>query len=169
MYKTRQERLAKKTRSFSAKDHLYDFLDELSEMEKGEVSLKTYQGAERIKFLMNTPTNKFRTLSDRQYQGYWQEIDFVPSNLGPNKGFLAYWICCHCSRRVKYLYQLELEPPPYCRDCNNLVYEQPNRRKRGLSRLFKKPYLTDYDKELLIKHTGITEEDIVRAKKWGTI
>ena len=120
---------------------------------------------ECMKDLMNRPENTtFKSLKDiwdGNYYWYDQKVDFVPSNL--RRGFIFYFICNECERRVKYLYEYAITAAPLCRTCCRLSYEQPNRKSRALSRLIRKPYLSTEGKYILIKKTGLTLEDFYGA------
>ncbi len=116
--------------------------------------------------LMNDPANTaFKSVRDVFGDGrpYWHEqgVDFVPSNL--KRGFIFYFRCNGCYRRVKYLYEFSTLQSPLCRICCHLHYEQPNRKARELSRLFRRPYLSVEAKYALIKRAGITIEDVRAA------
>ena len=118
--------------------------------------------------LMNDPKNTtFKSIRDpRDSYYYWhkQRFDYVPSNLGRDRGFVFYFICNGCGRRVKYLYEYSSLESPLCRTCCHLKYEQPSRKARDISRLIRRPYLSSEDKYVLIKRAGITTEDVVAAK-----
>ena len=89
-------------------DYLRTFLRELSNKEEKQTEIKTELDALRVKDLMNVPTNTtFKSLENiRNGQPYWkyQEVDCIPSNLGRSRGYLFYFICNSCERRVKFLY-----------------------------------------------------------------
>ena len=116
--------------------------------------------------LMSNPENTaFKSardfLGDGQYYWHEQRVDFVPSNL--KKGFIFYFRCNGCYRRVKYLYEYAVTKSPLCRICCRLPYRQPLRKERQLSRLINRPYLSSEAKYMLIKRAGITVEDVVVA------
>ena len=139
------------------------FLLELAEREKRPfIRLTRLSDADRIKGLLNIPKNTiFKSIADfRTGIPYWekQEVDFVASNLG--RGYLFYFICNRCGRRVKYLYDYIAFGSPLCRTCCQLNYKAPSRKARELSRLIRKPYLSNEAKYMLIKRAGITKEDI---------
>jgi formylmethanofuran dehydrogenase subunit E len=84
--------------------------------------------AERIKQMMNTPGDTFYILQGIQSQHYnWQRFDYIPSNLG--KGYIFYFICDQCERRVEFLYMPEWSGRYLCRTCHNLRYPSKPRRK----------------------------------------
>lgn len=89
-------------------DYLRTFLHDLSSLEKRPVEVKTELDALRIHGLMNNPKNtRFKSMNNlTSGQPYWkyQEIAYVPSNLGRGRGYLFYFICYSCERRTKYLY-----------------------------------------------------------------
>jgi hypothetical protein len=123
--------------------------------------------AENMRELMNDPKNttykSIRDFRNGDYFWHHQKVDFVQSNLG--RGYIFYFRCNGCYRRVKYLYEYSLLESPLCRICCNLNYDykQPNRSMRNISRLLKKPYLSSEGKYMLIKQAGITQEDVMAA------
>jgi hypothetical protein len=134
---------------------------------KYDVKLKTgyLGGAEYLKGLLNASQDKVVPYLEK-LEGlfYWnsQKVDFVPSNLGENKGYLFYFICAYCDSRVKLLFRRKICEQPACRTCCDIGYKptQSRRQVRRLSRLIHKPYLHSEDKQALIKYAGITKEDI---------
>ena len=85
---------------------------------------------------MNKPSNTtFKSMRDfRGGDYFWheQKVDFVASNLG--RGFIFYFRCNGCGRRVKYLYEYSMLDTPLCRICCRLRYEQPNPQHSNQSR-----------------------------------
>jgi hypothetical protein len=122
---------------------------------------------EEVRFMveqMNRPEfTTFKSLRD-PFGGYyyWDEqvVEFKPSNLGKDKGFIFYFRCKGCYHRVKYLYEYSMIKPPLCRICCHLPYQQPSRNARALSRALRQPYLSSEAKYGLIKRAGITVEDV---------
>ncbi len=116
---------------------------------------------------MNNPANTaFKSVRDVFGDGrpFWheQKVDFLPSNL--RRGFIFYFRCNGCYRRVKYLYQYSMLEAPLCRICCRLPYPQPSRQARRLSKLIRQPYLSSEAKYQIIKRAGITVEDIMTSK-----
>jgi hypothetical protein len=131
--------------------------------EKGHVFDTRHEGNVRYMVeLMNKPENTtFKSVRDLQEDRYYwdyQKVDFVRSNL--KRGFIFYFVCNGCGRRVKYLYEYSVMRTPLCRICCRLDYEPPTRKARELSRLIRKPYLSSEAKYALIKKAGITEDDV---------
>lgn len=145
-------------------EYLRAFLDELAGKESRRAQINSRFQAERIKGLMNMPENTtFKSIADlRTGYPYWYEqaVDFVPSNLGKDKGFIFYFICNSCGRRRKDLYFPSMIDEPLCRVCCRLQYKQPNRKTRALSRIVNKPYISSDDKYALMKRLEVGEEDI---------
>lgn len=56
------------------------------------------------------------------------KMTYTKSNLG--KGFVFWFICNLCGRRVKYLYFPPNSQVLACRDCHKLAYEYQNESKR---------------------------------------
>lgn len=119
-------------------DYLRTFLHELSNKENKRIEVKSELDALRIKELMNIPENTtFKSLDDiRGQQPYWkyQKVDCVPSNLGRGRGYLFYFICNSCERKVKFLYFHTYTEPPMCRKCYRLPYSKSPYNQRKLSR-----------------------------------
>lgn len=115
-------------------DYLRTFLHDLSKLENRPVEVKTELDALRIQGLMNNPKNtRFKSMNDlTSEQPYWkyQEVAYVPSNLGRGHGYLFYFICYSCERKTKYLYFHSYLEPPVCRKCQRLPYKRPIWRKR---------------------------------------
>jgi|GEM_PF-810056 len=143
-------------------EYLRIFLIELAKKESREVEIKRCFQAERIKGLI--PDNTiFRALADfRTGYPHWhkQKVDFVPSNLGKNRGFIFYFICNGCGKKRKDLYYPSMIDEPLCRVCCRLRYKQPNRETRSLSRIVNKPYISNDDKYMLMKRLEIGKKDI---------
>jgi len=115
-------------------DYLRLFLHDLSELEGKHVEVINELDALRIKGLMNNPQNtRFKSAADiSSDQPYWkyQDVEYVPSNLGKGKGFIFYFICYGCERKTKYLYFHTYTEPPVCRKCQRLPYKRLSWRKR---------------------------------------
>jgi hypothetical protein len=120
--------------------------------------------AERLKQLLNDPRNttfkSTRDPADGLYFWHEQNVTFIRSNLGHDKGAIFYFLCNSCHRRVKFLYEYSSCYPPLCRKCCRLGYKYPTRKSQDLSRILRKPYLSSEDKHWIIKRAGITKEDI---------
>ena len=110
-------------------DYLRIFLLELSRHEKRPlIKLRIRFEAERVKGLLNIAKNTpFKSFRDIQGIPYWddQPVDYIPSNLG--RGYLFYFLCTHCGRRVKYLYEYSLASEPICRKCCRITYRRNKR------------------------------------------
>lgn len=130
----------------------------------GALNANHASGAIHMKELLNNPAyTTFKSIRDfRDGFFYWneQKVDYVPSNLGRGRGYLFYFICNGCGRRIKYLYECTPLDTPLCRICCCLGYKEPSRKARYLSRLLRKSYLSSEAKYMLIKRAGITREDI---------
>lgn len=118
-------------------DYVRTFLLQLSELEHDRIRINSEWEAERIKALLNIPKNTmFKSPADlRSGVPYWneQEVDYVRSNLKQNKGFIFYFICGQCDRRVKRLFFYTLLEPPICRHCCRLPYRQKSYKERKMS------------------------------------
>jgi hypothetical protein len=92
-----------------------------------DLRIRSLAEAETIKNMMNNPSNFFTSLQNIQsYHQNWQTFDFVPSNLG--RGYLFYFVCDRCERRVKYLYMLSNSHVYLCRTCCKLKYRTYKRK-----------------------------------------
>lgn len=65
------------------------------------------------------------------------KLTYTKSNLG--KGFIFWFICGVCGRKVRYLYIPPNSEVAACRICHRLVYDKQNESKkfRGLEKLFR--------------------------------
>ena len=128
-----------------------------------EVKMRYGDEANVIREQINMQNNpQFRHIKSIDGHSYWsnQKVDFVKSNLGSERGVIFYFICNCCGRRAKYLYFLSYADEPLCRICCNLIYNQPNRKTRSLSRILHKPFLSTEDRYTIMKRADITKEDI---------
>jgi hypothetical protein len=147
------------------------FQDALSEIEgKGyRFDFRHPLDVKRLRELMNDKRNTtFKSTRDIQSGFYYwdeQRVDFIPSNLGRERGFIFYFICNGCCRRVKYLYEYSSCESPLCRICCGLKYEAPTRKARTISRLIRKPYLSSEGRYTLIKKAGLTMQDFLDSEK----
>ncbi len=82
--------------------------------------------AEEIEVFVSDPKNTtFKSVKDILTglpHWYGQNVTYTPSNLG--KGFIFYFICNECRRRVKYLYRFNMTEAPVCRTCSGLDYKR---------------------------------------------
>lgn len=67
------------------------------------------------------------------------KMTYTRSNLG--KGFIFWFICEVCGRKVRYLYIPPNSQVSACRACHRLAYDcqNDNKRSRGLNRLLNNP------------------------------
>ena len=107
---------------------------------RGKLTIRTQSEAERLKTLFNDRHNTtFKSMADiRHGRPYWDEqlVDYVPSNIGG--GYIFYFICNDCGRRVKYLYFYSYLYSPLCRKCVRLPYRQATRPERRVSRYMRR-------------------------------
>lgn len=115
-------------------DYLRCFLHDLSIIENHPVEVKTDFDALRLKGLMNNPKNtRFKSAVDlTSGQPYWkyQDVEYIPSNLGKGRGFIFYFICYSCEKKAKYLYFTSYLEPPVCRKCCRLPYRQSYKQRK---------------------------------------
>jgi len=90
--------------------------------------VRTQNEAQLVKEFLDEPQNtKYKSARGLDGFYYWsqQKVDFVASNLG--LGFLFYFVCNGCGKRVKYLYRYSECESPLCRLCCRLKYKSPAR------------------------------------------
>ena len=91
----------------------------------------TEEQAELVKAVLNNPENTFSASITSMYdEPFWgrQEVDYVPSNLGENRGYIYYFRCHNCLRRVRHLYSNSMQDAPSCRHCFRLKYRHKSRK-----------------------------------------
>lgn len=147
----------KKIERVSIKEYLNSFIENFYPCAR--IRTNNPSQAWVIKEQANRPQNtSFKSL---RWSGWSeQEIDYVPSNLGENRGVIFYFICNQCHRKVKYLYVLSYAYSPLCRVCSNLKYQEPTRLARSISKAINKNYMTAEVKYAAMKRMGITKNDI---------
>lgn len=106
--------------------YVRDFLRNIRESE-GRIFNTNHSGeVAYMKELLNTPKyTAFKSVKDlRTGIPFWneQKVDYIQSNLGTDRGYIFYFICNGCKRRVKYLYEFSTLESPLCRMCCRLVY-----------------------------------------------
>jgi hypothetical protein len=149
---------------FNIKGYVKAVIDDIHEKEGRVFRLNR---PEEVKYLMeflNNPAyTTFKSGRDsRTGKYFWNEqrVDCIPSNLGMGHGFISYFRCNGCNRRVKTLYEYSTLKSPLCRICLDLDYDVPSGKARELSRILRKPYFSISDKRTIIEKMGITREDI---------
>ncbi len=86
------------------------------------------------------------------------QFDFVKSNL--DKGFIFYFVCTSCERRVKYLYQLIDGSELRCRSCHQLTYtrkKQGNNTDKEVRHLLRNPQALVMYLQSIPQHSAIAE------------
>ncbi len=167
-YNHKNKELLNRIERIDITEYVRAFLLNLMTLEKRlTIRVNKLSDVERIKELMNLPKNTAsKSFSDvRSGIPYWdmQKIDYINSNIG--RGYIFYFLCSGCGRRVKYLYEYNMTLSPLCRICCRLGYKSPTRKDRSLSYWSKKPYLSSEDKYMLAKQFGIKKEDVPEEKK----
>jgi hypothetical protein len=168
MYNNNRYKNSSDLKQIDVTGYVESFLLELAKRERrSSIKITKLSDVERIKGLLNLPKNTaFKSLSDiRTNIPFWerQEVDYIKSNLG--KGYIFYFLCNICGRRVKYLYNYNEYSSPKCRICCDLRYKSPTRKDRSLSRWSKKPYLSSEDRYMMAKRFGIKKEDVPEEKR----
>lgn len=148
---------------FSSTDYVKSFARKIERTEGRTIRGHHLGEALHLQELLHIPENTAsKTMLDMQTGEYFwgvQKLALVASNLGRGKGFVWYFICNGCRRRVKYLYEESTMRSPLCRHCCGFRYSQPSRKSRRLSRLLNKAYVSPEDKKTLIRLMGLTRED----------
>jgi len=152
---------------FDIRDHVRNFIGDIRKRE-GRILNTHHSGeVEYMKELLNNPKyTAFKSI--RAFDTgipHWNEqgVDYVSSNLGRGRGYIFYFICNGCRRRVKYLYEHNILESPLCRTCCQLSYEAPPNKTRELIRLLRKPHFPNYSsgvRYMIVKQVGITKEDV---------
>lgn len=114
----------------SSTDFIVGFISEIRERSKAELGwlegsrIRNEAEADTLLSWINTGGAKsYNALLNIQSQhDNWQQMTYIPSNLGHRKGYIFYFICNGCEERVKYLYMLKSSSIFRCRECNNLRY-----------------------------------------------
>lgn len=163
MYRHQDKDFMERAERLDITDYVQTFMLNFKQKKGVLLKINYFDGADYLKQLLNSPENKICSpLESINEFFYWspQKVDFIPSNLGKNKGYVFYFICIYCETRVKYLYKYRTYESPMCRTCCKLGYVPPSRRARNISRLIRKPYLSSEAKYLIVKYAGITKKDV---------
>lgn len=104
-------------------DYVQTFLLGFKKNHGVALKINNFGTAEYLKSLLNSSQNRV-CLPLESLNGffYWnsQKVDFVSSNL--SKGYIFYFACSYCDKRVKYLYQYRTYDEPSCRTCCKFGY-----------------------------------------------
>lgn len=131
-----KKRMANILERISVKEYMWRYFH-------GEAKRETYQTTERVSpnsLRIEWPTGMSITglhnLRDISGELCWknQVVEYIPSNLGKDRGIVYYFVCNDCGRRVKHLYFDNYLRAPLCRRCCGLPYRQPTRPERKISR-----------------------------------
>jgi hypothetical protein len=168
-YTHKNKELLNRIERIDITDYIQDGITHLRSKGYG-FSLDNAYEYNRLKELLNDPKNTtFKSMKDIMSGFYhWdtQEVECIPANRGNGNGFIFYFRCNNCMRRVKFLYEYNSCDSPLCRTCCGLKYTYPSKKGRGLSRMLRKPYLSDIDKQWIIKYAGITTDDVVQSNSY---
>jgi len=104
-----------------------------------------FQDEESVKKFINLVKGSIRinftqTVNNETYQSKPNPINltYTKSNLG--KGFIFWFICNGCGRKVRFLYFTPYSEELLCRNCHHLAYEKQNKRSdRLIKELIKNP------------------------------
>jgi len=147
------------------KGYVKTFIRNIREKEGRVFNTKHAGEIAYMKELLNTPAyTTFKSAKDLWTGDYYwneQKVDYVRSNLG--RGYIFYFKCNGCGRRVKDLYRYSELNSPVCRTCCGLGYDTPSNKSRELIRLLRKGHYPIYPSEvrwMIAKRAGITKEDI---------
>jgi hypothetical protein len=116
------------------KDYVRNFRTNLSKQAGLRIKVNTTDDIQKFNALINDPANTaYKSIRDfKTGEPFWnrQNVVYVPSNLGRNKGYVFYFLCSGCHRRTKYLYFYSGLEPPLCRQCCYLPYKQTSYQER---------------------------------------
>jgi len=93
------------------------------------------------------------TISDK----YIQEVG-ITSTTGSFGGFVYWFICPGCKRRIKKLYLLRNENVFLCRNCNHLAYKTQNLRDFRKTEYIRKTKKENIFKRRIKKRTDLLKE-----------
>lgn len=116
-------------------DYVQAFLIERKKIDWFAPKVANWDQVSYIKEELNKPENTtYKSMRDLQGFYYWnvQKVDFVPSNLGEGRGFVFYFVCSECERRVKYLYEYSSCASPLCRICCRLKYRKKKIKNQSI-------------------------------------
>ena len=84
--------------------------------------VSTEQELELLIDMLNNPKMRVygSLMNVQSHHQYWQSFSYVKSNLG--RGYIFYFICDGCERRVKHLYMPDGSSQFLCRLCHRLYY-----------------------------------------------
>jgi hypothetical protein len=118
------------------KDYIWNYNHGLSGREVYQATIRTASNAFQIRWPTNMSAIGAHNMADASGERIWtgQTVEYVPSNLGANRGTVFYFICKDCGKRVKFLFFRSYLHAPLCRRCCNLPYRQPTRPERRISR-----------------------------------
>lgn len=147
----------------NAADYVREFTRVIEQKEGRRVRGKHLGEAMHLQQLLHLPestsSKSVRDLKSGEYFWGHQKVEYVRSNLGIGKGYVWYFICNGCERRVKFLYESTPLRSPLCGRCQRISYRQPSRSSRKLSRLLKAPQPSTETKRVIIKLAGIRMSD----------
>ena len=109
-----------------------------------------------IKELLTESREKYRvelTISNK----YTQEVD-ITSTIGNFGGFVYWFICPGCKKRVKKVYLFQNENIFICRHCNHLAYRTQNLRDFRKTKYIKEIKKEDVFKKRIKKRMDILKE-----------
>ncbi len=135
----------KRKRAILAQIDINDYIQQCmwrftGQKQKRRPVIRTQSDAECFKRIfsdpINSPIRSMLGIPSGDLYKYCQDVDYVSSNVG--RGFIFYFICVWCGRRVKYLFVDENLEALLCRRCIRLPYQQPSRAERKISRYIRR-------------------------------
>jgi hypothetical protein len=115
-----------------------------------DIHITTTEGVEKIKDIAERYTAAAHKKDTTEVTRI--KLDHLPSNLGPGKGFIFFFLCPSCSRRSRYLYATAFNYKMMCRKCHRLGYKKQRRSDKRIMALLK-------DERLLLQH--------MESPRWG--
>ncbi len=86
--------------------------------------VKNETEAEHLLEILNTPGALTCVLNVKGLEAQWPRFEYIKSNL---TGYIYYFLCSDCGKRVKFLYHTNSSYGYKCRDCQRLRYP-PNKK-----------------------------------------
>ena len=135
-----EKRKAKILERISAQDYMWRLQHGMVSREAAESMVRVSSNAFVIHWPKGASNVGLHNLTDVTGELCWkgQCVEYVPSNLGRNRGIIWYFICKDCLRRVKHLYFDNYLRAPLCRRCCSIPYCQPTRPERRISRYLRR-------------------------------
>lgn len=118
--------------------------------------------ARMLKRYINEDFHRFESLHVVPKHDSMLQVDFIKSNL---KGYVFYFICQFCNRRVLHLYQSHEAEQLGCRTCYHFAYPKHHSKGAKLKKLLRNPDLLMNYLYSSPKHNLLAQEALLLLKK----